>query len=292
MKKELKQNSDIIANTIRMKRTQLKTQVFILVEGDSDKRFFKKFFHKETTHLEIAWGRKNLLEVLEKLKEDDKLIAIKDADFDWVNYYIPTQGNLFITDFYDVENLMLHSPALDTLITEHAGEEKLNKFEQSQHTLLELIIEAGKPLGYLRLLNDRSNMGLKFENLRYKDFIDINSLKINVEHLIQAVKNKSQKPQLDAKQLLTDLNDLARSLDSLDHNLKLCCGHDLTEILSLAFAKLLGTSGSDNKITRKDIESDLRLAYHFSYFKQTKLYQNLVAWASAKGLRIFIESEL
>jgi hypothetical protein len=281
-------NANTVFNTIMLRRTQLKTQVFVLVEGDTDKRLFKTFFNADNCHIEIAFGRENLLEISDKLQTDTLFIAIADADF-WHLERTPLPfRNLFITDTHDMETMMIASPALDKIIAEYAAEDKLKRFIASGKNVLKAILEAGKYLGYLRWLNEKQGLSLKFKDyerkLDYAKFIDKDDLQADIEKMVTVVKNKSQRHDLDSNQLINDLKALFNDSHDL---LNVCCGHDLTNILALSFQKAIGTQSSTD-MTQEKVESALRLAYHFSYFKLTELFRLLEKWAKANHKEIFI----
>ncbi len=283
MKNYLKKTKDEVANAIRLSRAIKKTEVFILVEGDTDMRLLRKFFDEEQTFIEIAHSRENLLGAVELLENDERLIAIRDRDFDRIQSVSNPYDNVFLSDHHDIEAMMLNSSALDYLIAEHGQYDKLKKIEDN---ILDLLIQAGKPIGYLRLYNEINNLGLKFRDLDtsdYKKFLNVDDLKVNLRKLIQTLKNKSQKPQLDTEQVVQDLQEL---YDDLHHDLDICSGHDLATILGIAFYKLIG-SMTGSQINRETMEEKLRIAYSPSEFMKSQLYQDLLAWANQKGLKIF-----
>jgi len=293
MKKHLDAND--LFNEIKMSYRQSKRKIFIIVEGDTDKKLFKKFFNTENCEIEIACGKQNLLDAFYKLKSDkefvvffdQQFIAIADADF-WHLEHTPLPfQNLFITDTHDTEIMMMASPAFDAIITEYAAEGKLKKFTESGKTVLNAILEAGKYLGYLRWLNEKQGLSLKFKDyerkLDYAKFIDKDSLQADIEKMVTVVKNKSQRHDLDSNQLINDLKALFNNSHDL---LNVCCGHDLTNILALSFQKAIGTQSSTD-MTQEKIEYSLRLAYHFSYFKLTELFRLLEKWANSNHKEIF-----
>ena len=75
-----------------------------------------------------------------------------------------------------------------------------------------------------------------------------------------------------AKARLADENEL----------LHVCCGHDFWWLLGLALRNHLSNKGGE--ITcRDEVESDLRLCYHWIHFQATDLAKRLLAWASLQG---------
>jgi hypothetical protein len=117
-------------------------------------------------------------------------------------------------------------------------------------------------------------LNLKFEGIDFPKFIDEITLEINEAKLLQEVKNKSQKPNLD-------LNDLQKRLkqrkDPNYDRWQICRGHDFMSILSVGFRRAIGSQNSQ-AITVDILERSLRLAYEQAYFQGTQLYAAMVIW--------------
>jgi hypothetical protein len=292
-----------IANTLRMSRSQF-AGVFLLVEGDTDSRFYRLLVDK-SAHVKAANNRDNALKVLDILKRGAVLgvAAIVDADFSRVeserpkkrqHRQIPTKArrtkqspklqrrrwlsvkNLFVTDGHDLEMMLLRSPALEKLLGEFASE-KLVAFETNQKTKLrERLLEGAAPIGYLLWYSLQEALGLRFEDLSFGKFIDEKTLLVNEKELVTAIKNHSGRHDLKSDELQAKLKALRKAAHDL---WQVCCGHHVLEILSFALRKTIGTYNK-GEATREALERSLRLAFERVHFKETRLYRKLLRWQS------------
>ncbi len=284
MKQYLTPNS--IANDIRMRRSLFKG-TFIIVEGDTDQRFFKGFVDENLCQIVSAHEKDKAISVLEILDDSkfDGVLAIVDADFWRIDGFECLKANLFLTDTHDLETMILHSPALEKLINERGSTNKIDALaKKSGKNVRQILLDAGVPIGYLRWISGKECFYLKFEGLEFGKFIDDSTLLIDITEMIKTVKNKSQKHDLDAECIEKSIQEL------IDNNYDfwdVCCGHDLTNILSLGFRKALGSYNA-KEVTVDIIERELRLAYEKRFLLETNLYKLLKAWEESNHkFRIF-----
>jgi hypothetical protein len=134
-------------------------------------------------------------------------------------------------------------------------------------------LAAGLAIGYLRWISQLDGLNLTFSNLSAKNFINAKTLEIDELALITEVKNKSQAQKLKNEDLQNRMID--RRNPSHDP-WQVCCGHDLTKILSFALQKTIGSM----KVDAIELERSLRLAYEAAYFYSTQLYQSIRRWES------------
>jgi Protein of unknown function (DUF4435) len=266
---------EFYANEIRMRRSTYKG-AFLIVEGDTDAKFYRQLIDSDYCQVSIARNRDMAIKVLLVLQKTATpgIIAIVDKDFDELNGTLPNIDNLFFTDTHDLETLLLRSPALDKLLIEFGSHEKLLNFDRD---IREVLLQAGCSIGYLLWVSLKDGFNLKFEGIDFPKFIDETTLNIDEVQLIQAVKNKSQQPNLSAVALL---QSLTAQKDPNHDRWQVCCGHHLIEILSFGLRKTLGTNKSQDIMIDK-LEMALRLAYEANDFRRTALYVTIVAWEAA-----------
>ncbi len=265
-----------IANTIRMQKSTFQ-DVFLLVEGDSDKKVYERFVEQLNCRLEICKGKpsskERVISVLNILNQSNfsGIIGIIDADFDRLENIKYNNLNLFLTDTHDLETMLIKSPAFDKIIAEFGSEEKLKKFNQD---LREILLESGKIIGYLRWISKEEKLNLTFQNIKFSKFINEKNLTIDQKELIKEVKNKSQYFSIKDDEFQQKLDHKISSNNDL---WQVCCGHDLVNILAIALCKVIGNNNT-NDVKSEIIERSLRLAYEENYFLQTNLYHNLKMW--------------
>ncbi len=271
-----------VLSAIGMKLNANNDLVFILVEGDTDKRLFKKIFDTSKVSIEITFGKQNLVEVTDllhqnKLGREVSFFAIKDSDFDRINQKSEIK-NLYLTDFSDVETMILSSPVLDSILSELGQEGKLEN-----KNVLQILLNEAKLLGSLKLINERKGLNLKFTELNFSKFIDKSSLKIDIDKMIKTVFDNSKRQDLKVEDFKLKINQIL----SQNHDLlQLCNRHDLVELLSISLTKLLG-SNKQQDVKVETLESSLRISYRLEDFKLTKLYASIIEWEKQNGKQVF-----
>ena len=136
------------------------------------------------------------------------------------------------------------------------------------------MLKIGQEIGYLRWISQKNNLSLRFEDLKFGEFIKKDTLKIDCSDLIKTIKAHSQKHSLVDNDILEKMRELRNN----EHDpWQICCGHDIMNILSLAFRNAWGTENS-SQVKPEILERELRLAYETSYFYQTQLYVLIQDW--------------
>lgn len=268
--------TDSIASDIRMRRSLFKG-TFMVVEGYTDQRFFKRFVEDDKCQVVSAHNKEKAIDVLEILNNDrfNGVLAIVDADFWRLDGIKCSKANLFLTDTHDLETMILCSPALDKLINERGSTDKIDKLTKRHgKDVRQILLDVGVPIGYLRWISEKESFYLKFEDLEFGKFIDDSTLTINVTEMIKTVKNKSQKHDLNVESIERSIQELIND----DHDLwEVCCGRDLTCVLSFGLRKALGSHNA-KEVAVDIIEMELRLAYEEKFLFATNLYKSLKAW--------------
>ena len=265
----------VIANSIRLKRSNQKA-CFLLVEGRDDRLFFQKFVNLVTCKIVVAETKENVVNVIQILEGDrfPGILGVIDADFDRVEGKEWGSGNLILLETHDLETLLIRSPALERVLVEFGSQEKIEGFGRDVRVTL---VAAAISIGCLRLHSLRAGLNLRFQGLRYVTFIDADSLAINSTSLVLEVKNRSQRFDLPSEDLEGAIRSLERELSGQDP-WQVCSGDDLVSILALALRKALGTNNS-TEVSGAILCQSLRLAYHDDDFANSRLIEDLQAWA-------------
>jgi len=283
---EISKNPKVIANRVRQLRTQSKATILIF-EGDIDQRFYNRFIDEESCLSFAPNGKGDAIHIFEILESADLdgVLFIVDADFDRLEGKYLDKNNLFLTDTHDLETMILKSRALEKLLTEYGSRQKIKKITEAQNkNIRQILLDAGIKIGYLRWVNEKDNLSLKFEGIGFHEFIDENLLTLNLVQMIITVQNKSQRRDIKVE----DIQERLSQLSNPDHDSwDVCCGHDLVCILSFGLRKALGTNNA-NAVTPEHIELDLRLSYEETFFFDTQLYKSLRVWENTNHpFRIF-----
>jgi len=266
------------ANQIRLRRSTY-IGTFLLVEGSSDKTFYKRFVDQLDCELVETSGKpsskQRAIEIFKILEQSNfqGVLAIVDADFDRLENLLYTSPNLLRTDSHDLETMLINSPAFNKVLAEFGSEEKIGKFNRDVKLVL---LENGMSVGYLLWISKCEALNLTFDGITFSKFIDEQTLQIDELKLIQEIKNKSQAYSLKDEDLRQQLN----SRKSNNHDpWQICCGHHLVEILSFGLRRVFGSNKAAD-VEPNSLERSLRLAYEEIYFRQTQLYLDIRKWES------------
>ena len=189
MQKYLNSNDVIGDIKLSLKHPATKNKIWILVEGDTDFRLFIKLLQKENkVEVKQSYGGvTNLLIAVETLiKETNRVIGIRDADFMRLKKEkVPT--NIFLTDFHDVEMMIIFSDeSFKSIIAEYFSE-KLNFFTE----LREEILTNLRYISIIKLHNDINNLEFNFKGSNISNFYDININKLDEDKYIEHINQKS-----------------------------------------------------------------------------------------------------
>jgi len=283
---------DGIANRIILTRQYPGNEFlsFLIVEGEDDWNFYKTFVDKHKCQISSAYGKSIAIQVLSILEKDKfpGVLLIVDADFDILEGKFPSNRNMLFTDTHDLETMIIRSPALEKVLGEFGSEEKIGQITRDTgKDMRAILLASSMPIGYLRWVSLREELSLKFEDLDFAQFINRETLTIDLSDFIRVVKNKSQRHDIAGTRLKASMQDVKN--DTHDP-WQVCCGHDLICILSIGLRKAIGTWNASD--VKPDIlERSLRLAFEGSYFYKTQLYVSIQQWEKVHEPFVVLVSE-
>ena len=251
---------------------------FVLVEGSSDIKLFRKFFTLERCKVEqIPGGNQKLEECVSSLVQVSSLIVgVRDSDFIQLsaNNGYP-KPNIVLTDYHDIETTAISKESiLNALIFE------LSDIGESEHEKLrEDLMNSIKSIGLLKWLNDIETLELKFE-CGFQDILDFSSLNIDFDQYVSRVLSKSPNAKI------TDINILKTKIEELDKTnpdqFHLLSGHDLIN----AFAKFFREEHANKGLSGKDLERSIRMLFSVELFETTTIHSELSKWQTANNVEI------
>jgi len=283
-----------------MARSHYPTKTVIVVEGDDDASLFEWHTNVAACRIEVAYGREKVLGVVAIL--DDRAfrgaLAILDADFMALDGTRPARANILLTDFHDVECMLLASPALDHVLLELGEPAKIEAFVQMRGcTVVEHLLRTALVVGYARWASARNSWGLRFRRLDFTRFTALATLSLDRASFVATVRgNQGGRNVMEdddlgeriavAGRAPPSAEDLAREIQELERleapPWHVCCGHDAVAILSIGLRRALG-SRNDAEVKETRLESMLRLAYDRDHFRRTNLYTAIRAWETANA---------
>jgi len=276
-------------NEIRLSKNHplTKNKIFILLEGKTDIKLFRNIFNHQTTYIEEINGKEKVIKALEILQNEGfvKILGIKDADFDHLEYNRYEHINLFLTDYADMEIQMIESLAFESLINEYSHKDC---YEDFLDTLKDKLYNETIVIGYFRWFNEKkfkedNNYLLRFKGLKFNSFIEVSkcNIVVNREKFFLNLIEQSNS-NLNSDNLENIISNL--KLNSDDY-LQICNGHDITKLLAYLFNHKDNSDKSN--INQDRIEEALRLSYNFEDFKQTNLYYNINDWQQKYDMEVF-----
>jgi uncharacterized protein DUF4435 len=279
-----------IANQIISKRNYpgCESYSFLLVEGETDRTFYMNVVDKGKCQIISAFNKSMVIQVLSILEEIrfSGVLAIVDADFDVLEDKLPVSPNMCYTDTHDLETMLVQSPALESVLGESGSTEKIKQITQKD--IRTLLLECGISIGYLRWVSLQEKLDLVFKGLEFDTFIDRDAITINQAKLIQAVKDKSKKPDLVEAHLQASIQKLQNDAHDPWH---VCCGHDLVRLLSQGLQGVLSKEKKNTNDAKPDrLEHDLRLAFERAYFYKTQLYVFIQQWEKMNAPYVVLAS--
>ena len=267
-----------IVNRAHMMRTQY-TGTILIVEGSTDARVYRRLVSKNECRLIPATGKDKAISALELLENSgfDGVLTIVDADFQRLDCIAPNSSNLLLTDSHDLETMILHSDALDNVLSEFGSAREIANLGRP---IRDILLEGGLPIGYLRWLSSpaKDNLSLKFKGLSFDKFVDEKTLRVSIDNLIGELKTNSGDSTLDEN--ATKLKIMALDGEG-DDPWQVCSGHDLVLILSIGFRNIFGNLRRGETVTPDQVDGMLRLAYNYSHFCLTRLHNSIKGWETA-----------
>jgi hypothetical protein len=251
---------------------------FVLVEGESDIRLFRKLFDIDKCKIENIPGGNNKLEecVNTLINIYPLVVGIRDTDFLNLNNVNYTKSNMFLTDKHDIETTILaNEDVLNNLVFEFSGIPK-----NGHLALRNDIIESIKMIGYLKWLNSIENLELKFK-CGFDDLVSFANLNIDFDTYFMRVLSKSPNAHI------TDVNIIKAKITQLEalnpDSLQLTNGHDLVKTFANYFKNVSGVNG----LSDDNIASLLRISFNKTQFENTNLFDELEQWSNNNNTAIF-----
>jgi len=251
--------------------------VFVLVEGDSDIRLFRKFFNLNNSKVEkVPGGNPKLEECVETLVNTYPLVlGIRDADFTRIESSMNPSEDIISTQHHDIEMDMLsNNSILSALVFEFSS------MEENQHQLFrENLIESISCLSCLKWLNTQQNLKMKFD-CGFHDLVSLVDYKMDLEEYINRVLSKSPNAtNVDVADLINQTKGLKNTNPDL---YQITNGHDLMNILAKYVREVEGVNG----MSGKTLESSMRMSYSKAEFMTSHLHSEINNWQLLKGVQI------
>lgn len=252
---------------------------FLLVEGGSDVKFFAHQLGEKHIAFIPSYGWKNVVEAIAILDNENRtdVLGIIDRDYRDIVGAIPESINIIMTDSHSIETMMFASSAFHKVLKEKASDDKVKNYADGIDGIRKKVLELGKPIGILRFYSYKEECCYSFENIEMEKFIDKKVLLFSLEKFLAHLRGIHTNNKTINEQLFNEAIQEVMTIKVLDDVYRLCCGHDLMEILAVGLKKLWGSYDS-KEISGETIESLFRLAYSKEEFCQSELYSAIKNW--------------
>lgn len=154
-------------------------------------------------------------------RKDGLVIGIVDRDMDDM-LGRRSSPPVFATDGRDMECMLIRSPALESVLSEYADPEKLERFAETTDVLRDRIAKASAPIGALMYISYRNGLSLSFKDLDHASFVN-RELETDVRAMVDDVYSRSVVRAFPARTVAGMVEDMVRDTGDL---WKAVRGHD------------------------------------------------------------------
>jgi hypothetical protein len=270
-------------------------KMHLIVEGDDDRKFFKSSLKGiDKVNLICVWGADNVMHVIREVDRIRSItrisptLGIVDRDYRVPLGSLLQSPNLIASDARDLECMMFGSPSFEAVLSEFGSEKKVTSLG-GPSVIGAVAVGAASIVGRIRFYVNQTRCGTSFQRLELSRIVDRKTLTIEPDELI---KHLNARQGASGNPLPATAHDQARDTCAkarcergqpyFQHDLLLCRGHDLMELLAIGFRSLFGTRSAAESC-RENVESLFRLNY-VTHFKATQMAKSIEAWLSLNSV--------
>ena len=270
---------DDVYSHIVMSRTA-SDQLFLVVEGPSDYPFFNDRVDLDAIEVVPAYGRDNLIRVVEIVdqRNEDDVMGLRDRDFVGILEPEPSSSQMICTDDYDLDaTLIQRTTAAERVVAAFSDPDiraaHVAKANADETAVIVRLLVAD--IGYLRLASQRHNLGLSLRRFPVQDVTDVDGLRLDEAALVQIAKGRSPECDTNESAILEHLR-AERSSVPAD---SVICGHDAASLLALLISRAWGGHTNSAKVVLASIHA----AVPRDEFTSLELATRVEQWANQRG---------
>lgn len=234
-----------------------KENVYVVVEGDDDIKFLRRYLNSNVTIYESFSGKNSVEEIVHsKIIFNPRVIGIRDKDYcndlksEKIFFYDRCCLEMMITEFDKAFNGIYYEF--------YNGEMEPHKLKE--HILTELV-----KVSQVRKYNEENKMEINFKGLSFQSIIDDES-KMDEDKFIEQLNKLNSSKQIN----FIDIINKSPSQNT-DNMLDITNGHDFI----LLFKVICDKRCSKNYANEKQISSVLRGSFSEEFLKETILYKSV-----------------
>lgn len=269
---------DVVAQ-IKMERQKHKG-AFLIFEGGSDIRRFKKFFIERNCEFVNAYGRENVEGAIEIEENNGSLdvLGFVDADFDEIIGNSAADDNIIVSKYHDFDLVVCSTSAISRFLDAVAMPGRVEECGGVRQCV-EHIMRALLPLSAARFASVRYGMGYSFSSIEHAEFFD--GMAIDVDTMVDALCwGRLSTPEHKAE-LKERVAQFAQSQIDI---WQVTNGHDLMAAIGVALRNRLANHAI-SQTSRGVIESRLSHTFNAADFDDAGLRERIAAWEQAEGGR-------
>lgn len=255
----------------------------LFVEGKKDWCVYCKFYSEEKVVVKGTKG--DVVNIVDELQNNAKVVGIIDADFDRI-YKTTYSENIFMTDYHDLEIMILLSDVLENMIIPYKCSEK--NLQKLRDKLAEIGLHVAR-LRYHFGKELKPKLGIALPVIPWGTIVNRADCSVDLDKLCEILATKikselecSNNPQESSERVtkkeIKDLSELPFEVDEKVWKWDICRGHDLTQVLAL---------WCEVKLKQNDIERVMYASYRIEDFKKTDLYRSIQEWAEKNKFGVF-----
>lgn len=243
-------------------------KVIVIVEGHDDVDAYSAFFRNATTEFFPDGNCEKHAIILNQLNEkySDRLLAIKDADFDHINSKSYSIQNLFLTDEHDMEGMVLKDGMPQSVVDKYP--------KRCGNICVEDVRKDIISVSYLRWMNNVSDIHLPFNSVRiYNYYHPSHTTKLDFDNYLNDLWTNygTGTGKITFDVLKSSFNQFVEDNGGVDLG-QLTRGHDLMECLYV-----IADSNGTHNFPKKKFFKEIRGSYSSDSFSRTRLCASIYA---------------
>lgn len=236
-------------------------KVIVVVEGSDDKEVYQKLIDANAVCFYVDSNCEKHFVILDALngRYGERLLAIKDADFDRLEGTANPYPNMVLTDTHDMEGMIVAE-----CLTRLQGEDAL----RCQDIKLSEVYAELEDISYLRWFNHANHYGINFSD---------SALDLDIDAYFDACMSKTNNI---VSVTLADMYTFKKAHPGVSEK-DLCNGHDILERIYVR-AKAANVAN----YAKKPFFRRLRRAYPKDKFVNTNLFHAIKVWETLNAQSI------
>lgn len=249
----------------------------LLVEGADDRKFYGKYVDESHVVFSVQdscyYIPLLLLQASSNPLLKNRVIGIKDTDFDQLSGKCYAIDGLFLTDTHDWETMTMTAECEKMIAMEALNRLEAGVFMQVMNDLTNL--------SYLRYYNaveicEKGLDGIRFKGYTISNLYD-GAHECSVTSTLSALQDYANNSRLAHFPTDIQLQQFKAAHPVTDYY-HLSCGHDVVHGL---VCRLTMLRGSSPEIGEKDISRLMRACFTNDYFRNTQVYKDVLFWSQA-----------